>query len=208
MNLAKKALLGYWTDQFNFSEDILAAFIKVRREDFILNEHMDSAYADGPLPIGEGQTISQPTTVMIMLDLLEIHKDDRILEIGCGSGYNAALMAEIAKKGEIYTTDIVETLAEKAKSRLAKYKNIKVFAQDGFEVAQKHGPFDKIIITAAARNIPKILIDNLKEGGIILAPVGDMFMQEMIKLRKHDGKIKKEKHGSFMFVPVRGEYGF
>ncbi|MFC1655442.1 protein-L-isoaspartate(D-aspartate) O-methyltransferase [Patescibacteria group bacterium] len=204
----KSQLLDFWKETFNFSERILAAFKKVPREDFVGEGEKDLAYADVPLPTAEGQTISQPSTVMMMLDLLEIQPDDRILEIGCGSGYNAALMSVIAKKGQVTTCDIFESLTEKATSNLRDYKNIEVISDDGFKVAKEKGPFDKVVLTAAIKEIPDVLIDNLNDNGIILAPVGDIFIQIMIRLRKSGGKIKKDEHGEFMFVPIQGEYGF
>jgi protein-L-isoaspartate(D-aspartate) O-methyltransferase len=208
MNKTKQELINIWKEHFNFDDRLIEAFIKVKREDFIDGKLIEAAYEDAPLPIDEGQTISQPTTVMIMLDLLDIQEDDRILEIGCGSGYNAALMAEVAKKGKIISTDIIEPLAKKAQKRLQKYKNVEVFPIDGFKYAQKDGPFDKIIVTAAIKKVPDFLKEKLNEGGIILAPVGTIFSQEMILMRKNHGKIETEKHGAFMFVPVTGEYGF
>jgi len=207
-NPAKQQLLAFWKETFNFSKGVLAAFEKVPREDFIAKDKKDFAYADVPLPTAEGQTISQPSTVMMMLDLLEIRPDDRILEIGCGSGYNAALMSVIAKNGQVTTCDILESLTEKAKSNLRDYKNVEVVSDDGFKVAKQKGPFDKIVLTAAIKEIPDVLINNLNDSGIILAPVGNIFVQTMIRLRKSGGKIEKEEHGEFMFVPIRGEYGF
>lgn len=207
-NPIKKQLITFWKESFNFSREVLAAFEKVPREDFIAADMRSMAYADVALPTAEGQTISQPTTVMMMLDLLEIRPDDLILEIGCGSGYNAALMSLIAKKGSVITCDILEPLTDMARLNLIGYKNVEVIADDGFKVAVQKGPFDKIILTAAIKEIPDVLIDNLNDEGIILAPVGNMFVQTMIRLRKKGGKIEKEEHGEFMFVPMQGEYGF
>ncbi len=208
MNTSKQKLINLWKEHFDFDDRLIKAFIKVKREDFIDGKLVGATYQDAPLPIGEGQTISQPTTVMIMLDLLEICKDDTILEIGCGSGYNAALMAEVANKGKVISTDIVKPLAQRAKKRLENYKNVEIYPIDGFKYAQKGGPFDKIIVTAAIKQIPDFLKQKIKEGGIILAPVGSIFSQETILLRKNNGEIQTEKHGAFMFVPVTGEYGF
>jgi len=208
MNNSKKQLILNWTNGFKFSKNLILAFENVKRENFIPTKFAEIAYEDGPLPIGEGQTISQPTTVMIMLDLLEIKATDKIFEIGCGSGYNAALMAEIAKKGRIITAEIVKSLAEKAKERLNNYKNITVLSDDGVKIAKDYGPFDKIIITAALKEFPQILIEELNEGGIMIAPIGDRFMQTMIKLKKINGEIESSEHGNFMFVPLQGEYGF
>ncbi len=208
MNKSKRKLINLWKEHFDFDDRLIEAFIKVKREDFIDGKLSGVAYEDAALPIAEGQTISQPTTVMIMLDLLDIREDDTILEIGCGSGYNAALMAEVAIKGKVISTDIVKLLAKRAKIKLENYKNVEVYPIDGFKYAQKDGPFDKIIVTAAIKQIPDFLKEKLNEGGIILAPVGNIFSQQMIVMRKTKGKIETEKHGAFMFVPVTGEYGF
>lgn len=204
----KQDLLELWKNEFNFSDKVFLAFKKVPREDFIGDQFKPLAYSDIPLPTAEGQTISQPTTVMMMLNLLEINESDRILEIGCGSGYNAALISMIAKKGLVITCDIVKSLTERATLNLRDYHNVEVILGDGFKIAKEKGPFDKIILTAAIPEIPDILKDNLSENGIILAPVGGLYVQTMIRLRKLGNKVEKEEHGEFVFVPIRGKYGF
>ncbi|MBA4336878.1 protein-L-isoaspartate O-methyltransferase [bacterium] len=212
LDLKKRELILYWRSAFNFSEDVFLAFVKVPRENFISPELRDLAYNDAPLPTSEHQTISQPTTVMMMLNFLDIRKDSKILEIGCGSGYNAALISVIAEKGRIVTCEIVESLAEKAKKNLVDYKNVEVIYGDGAQIAGEKGPFDRIIFTAAIPKVPEELFGLLNDGGIILAPVGELYLQEMTRVKKIGVKAGEgfttEELGEFVFVPMRGEWGF
>lgn len=210
----KQELILYWRSAFNFSEDVFLAFSKVPRENFISPELRELAYNDAPLPTSEHQTISQPTTVMMMLNFLDIRKDSSILEIGCGSGYNAALMSVIAEKGKVITCEIVKSLAEKSKKNLVDYKNVEVIYGDGAEIARQKGPFDRIIFTAAIPKVPEELLDLLNDNGIILAPVGEIYSQEMTRVRKvgggfaADSGVTTEELGEFVFVPMRGEWGY
>lgn len=187
---------------------VLSAIAKVPREDFVPDYLKSRAYEDIALAVGYGQTISQPYTVAFMLQSLELKSGDKVLEIGTASGWNAALISIIiGPKGKIFTTEIIPELAESAKSRLKKFKNIKVIATDGSIGLKKYSPFDKIIVAAACPKIPKELISQLKENGILVAPVGPQHEQELIKITKSK-IIKTEILGNFVFVPLRGKRGF
>jgi protein-L-isoaspartate(D-aspartate) O-methyltransferase len=183
---------------------VLSALHKVERHRFVPEEYLNSAYSDQPLPIGEGQTISQPYIVALMTELLELKGDEKVLEIGTGSGYQAAILAELAK--EVYTIEIVESLASTAKNRLLEsgYQNIKVKAGDGYLGWPEVAPFDAIIITAAPDHIPKPLIEQLKEGGRMVVPVGT-YAQELKKIVKRSGKIETIGVIPVVFVPMTGE---
>jgi protein-L-isoaspartate(D-aspartate) O-methyltransferase len=183
---------------------VISALLKVERHRFVLEEYLNSAYADQPLPIGEGQTISQPYIVALMTELLELKENEKVLEIGTGSGYQAAILAELAK--EVYSIEIIESLANTAKKRLSElgYQNINVKAGDGYLGWPEAAPFDAIIITAAPDHIPKPLLDQLKEGGRMVVPVGT-YAQELKKIVKRSGKIETTGIISVIFVPMTGE---
>jgi protein-L-isoaspartate(D-aspartate) O-methyltransferase len=183
---------------------VLSALVKVERHRFVPEEYLNSAYSDQPLPIGEGQTISQPYIVALMTELLELKGGEKVLEIGTGSGYQAAILGELAK--EVYTIEIVESLASMAKNRLSElgYQNIKVKAGDGYLGWPEAAPFDAIIVTAAPDHIPKPLIDQLKEGGRMVVPVG-AYAQELKKIVKRSGKIETTDVIPVVFVPMTGE---
>ncbi len=207
--MKKEGILEQWKESYlDFGKELLEAFRKVPREEFVMGTLKYRSYEDIALPIPMGQTISQPTTVMIMLKALDLKKTDKVLEIGTGSAYNAALIAQIAK--EVYTIEIIPELIEFAKSNLEKtgIKNAYVVLGDGSIGYKKQAPYDKIIITAACPSIPKEIIEQLKEGGIVVAPVGERFEQVMIKAVKRNGKLEQEPIGRFMFVPLRGRRGF
>jgi len=183
---------------------VLSALFKVERHRFVPEEYLNSAYADQPLPIGEGQTISQPYIVALMTELLELKGDEKVLEIGTGSGYQAAILAELAK--EVYTIEIIESLASMTKNRLSQlgYQNVNVKAGDGYLGWPEVGPFDGIIITCAPDHIPKPLIEQLKEGGRMVVPVG-AYSQELKKIVKRSGKIVTTDVIPVVFVPMTGE---
>ena len=183
---------------------VLSALRKVERDRFVPEEYLNSAYADQPLPIGEGQTISQPYIVALMTELLDLKGDEKVLEIGTGSGYQAAILAELAK--EVYTIEIVESLASMANKRLLAlgYQNIKVKVGDGYLGWPEAAPFDAIIVTAAPDHIPKPLIEQLKEGGRMVLPVGT-YAQELKKIVKRSGKIETTDVIPVVFVPMTGE---
>jgi protein-L-isoaspartate(D-aspartate) O-methyltransferase len=183
---------------------VLAALLKVERHRFVPEKYLDSAYSDQPLPIGEGQTISQPYIVGLMTELLELNGKEKVLEIGTGSGYQAAVLAELAK--EVYTIEIIELLAYTAEKRLSElgYQNIKVKTGDGYLGWPEAAPFDAIIVTAAPDHIPKPLIDQLKEGGRMVVPVGT-YTQELRKIVKKFGKMETIDVIPVLFVPMTGE---
>lgn len=183
---------------------VLSALLKVERHRFVPEKYMDSAYFDQPLPIGEGQTISQPYIVALMTELLELRGNEKVLEIGTGSGYQAAVLAELVK--EVYTIEIIESLASTATKRLSGlgYRNVKVKTGDGYLGWPEAAPFDGIIVTAAPDHIPKPLIEQLKEGGRMVVPVGT-YTQELRKIVKKSGKMVTIDVIPVLFVPMTGE---
>jgi protein-L-isoaspartate(D-aspartate) O-methyltransferase len=183
---------------------VLSAMLKVERHLFVPKEFQTSAYSDQPLPIGEGQTISQPYIVALMTELLGLKGGERVLEVGTGSGYQAAILAELAK--EVYTIEIVETLANTAKRLLLQlgYQNIMVKAGDGYLGWPEAAPFDAIIVTCAPDHIPKPLLEQLKEEGRLVVPVGT-YSQELKKIIKRGGKIETTDVIPVIFVPMTGE---
>lgn len=201
----KERLIEFWRSK-GIDERLIEAFREVPRESFIDKADVELAYADHPLEIGEGQTISQPTTIMLMLQALELKKGDKVLEIGAGSGYNAALIAQLASK--VYTVEYSEKLTQMAEENLKRLEidNVEVIQGDGSQGYPKEAPYDKIIVTAAAPQIPWPLLDQLKDGGILVIPVGE-YTQKMIRARK-DGDVSYEELGYFQFVPLQGKFGF
>ena len=183
---------------------VLAAMRKVPRHEFVPEEYQDMAYRDTPLPIGYGQTISQPYIVAYMTEQLELSPRDTVLEIGTGSGYQAAVLAELA--AEVYTIEIIPELAEQAKKTLQRlgYTNVHVRIGDGYKGWPEHAPFDAIILTAAPPKIPQPLLDQLKENGRLIAPVGEDY-QELVLIRKHDGEFSRKNLIPVRFVPMTGE---
>ncbi|MGC8871657.1 MAG: protein-L-isoaspartate(D-aspartate) O-methyltransferase [Caldimicrobium sp.] len=189
-------------------ERVLKAMLKVPRHLFVPSSLRDQAYGDFPLPIGEGQTISQPYIVALMTEALELKGKERVLEIGTGSGYQTAILAELATW--VYTIEKYSTLQEKAKAILFElgYKNISFKIGDGTLGWQEAAPFDAIIVTAAAPEIPLPLIEQLAEGGRIVIPVGDEFSQVLVKGIKKGGTLHTKSLEPVRFVKLVGEYGF
>jgi protein-L-isoaspartate(D-aspartate) O-methyltransferase len=183
---------------------VLAAMRKVPRHEFVPEAYKHYAYADEPLPIGDGQTISQPYIVALMTESLNINKNSKVLEIGTGSGYQAAVLAEIAK--EVYSIEIIESLATRASETLERlgYKNVKVRCGDGYRGWPEEAPFDAIIVTAAPGRIPQPLIDQLKVGGRMCIPVGDVY-QELVAVTKKEKGIVRKDIIPVRFVPMTGE---
>ncbi len=181
-----------------FSEEIIEAFDKVKREDFISKELKDSAYENNPLPIGFGATISQPYTIAFMLNLLELKNNLEILEVGSGSGYVLALINELSKNSEIYGVERIKELAKSSERILKKYENIKILHGDGTRGLKEKSPFDRILASASADKIPEELVFQLKENGIMVIPVRNSIFQ----IKKQGGKITKKEHHGFVFVPL------
>ncbi|RLC26974.1 MAG: protein-L-isoaspartate O-methyltransferase [Deltaproteobacteria bacterium] len=187
---------------------VLAAMRKVPRHLFVSEALMDQAYGDFPLPIGEQQTISQPFIVAEMTQALQLNKDDRVLEIGTGSGYQAAILAEIVFR--VYTIERIHPLFVKARRLFDKlrYHNIVTKYSDGTSGWIDESPFDAIIVTAGAPEIPKVLVDQLSVGGRMVLPVGDQYSQDLIRLYKDDEGIHKTSLGGCRFVKLVGEHGW
>lgn len=189
-------------------ERVLNAMKKIPRHLFVDESMQYKAYDDMALPIGEGQTISQPYMVAVMTELLELTGNEKVLEIGTGSGYQAAILAELAK--EVYSVERVAVLTNRAEERfhLLGYNNIRIKIGDGTLGWPEEAPFDRIIITAGTPKIPEPLIDQLSDEGIIVAPVGDRFSQQLLKVIKSKGKLFEDYHTLCVFVPLIGEYGW
>jgi protein-L-isoaspartate(D-aspartate) O-methyltransferase len=187
---------------------VLKAMRTVPRERFLPPELWDSAYGDFPLPIGHGQTISQPFIVANMTEALELEGDERVLEIGTGSGYQAGVLAEIAR--EVYTVERIADLSEKAKNILQTlgYKNIHFKVHDGTLGWPEHATFDAILVTAAGPEVPGTLLDQLKDGGRLVIPVGDRFSQNLIRITKSGENQIRQTLGAVRFVSLLGEHGW
>jgi len=205
----KDALIDYWLkNKIITDQRLIKAFQEVKRENFITKEFINEAYGDYPLPIGHEQTISQPTTIMLMTEALELKSTDKVLEIGSGSGYQAVLISKLAKK--VVSIEIIKDLVLFAKENIknGNIKNVEIIHGDGSNGYEKSAPYDKIIVTAACPKIPEALIEQLRDSGIIVAPVGPLYGQVMVKARKIKNQLITEKLGDFMFVPLKGKYGY
>ncbi len=185
---------------------VIKALASVPREEFVPLTRRHQAYENRPLPIGYGQTISQPYIVAIMTDLLELKPGDRVLEIGTGSGYQAAVAAQLAKK--VYSIEIIEILGRKARKRLKRlgYDNVRVRLGDGYYGWKEHAPYDAIIVTAAASHIPPPLVRQLKRGGRMIIPVGSRFATQQLVLVEKDreGEVHTRQLMPVTFVPLTG----
>ncbi|UCH95281.1 MAG: protein-L-isoaspartate(D-aspartate) O-methyltransferase [Candidatus Aminicenantes bacterium] len=182
-------------------QKVLDAMLKVPRHLFVPHFEQSSSYSDGPLPIGHGQTISQPYIVAYMTELLDLQGDEKVLELGTGCGYQTAVLAEIAK--EVYTIEIIEALGKGAQellTRVFNYTNIFFKFANGREGWLEYAPFERILLAAAPTRFPQNLFDQLAEGGIAVAPVGDYF-QRLVKYWKKGGKIKSDSLIGVSFVP-------
>ena len=192
------------------SKSVEKAFLKIPRENFVTERAKHLAYLDTPLEIGNGQTISAPHMVAIMCEELDIKKDQKILEIGAGSGYHSAIVSElVGKNGRVYTIEKYSNLAEFAKDNIKKTKieNVIVKVGDGSLGLEEYSPYDRIYVTCAAPDVPQPLIDQLVDGGKMLIPVGRMF-SNLVFIEKEKGNIKKKDLGGCSFVPLVGKYGF
>jgi protein-L-isoaspartate(D-aspartate) O-methyltransferase len=184
---------------------VLAAMAKVPREEFVTPESRAASYEDGPLPIGYGQTISQPYMVAFMTEQLRLKPSDRVLEVGTGSGYQAAILADLVS--EVYSIEIVEPLAKNAETTLQRlgYKNVHLKIGNGYKGWPETAPFDAIIVTCAPDKVPQPLVDQLKDGGRMVIPVGDRFAQELYLLEKKNGQLKQSVTLPVRFVPMASE---
>ena len=200
----KQHLFRYWKNSRMITSDpVLKAFLTVPRELFVDHSYRDQSYADHPLPIGCEQTISQPTTVMLMLQLLKVLPGQRVLEIGAGSGYNAALLAELS--GLVVTVERHKQLVKIAQENLkqAGYEDIIVVNGDGKQGYASEGPYDRIMVTAAAHQVPQKLKDQLSIGGLLVAPIGATYGCEMKTYKKvSSANFQIREHGLFSFVPL------
>ncbi len=200
----KQHLFRYWQkSRMITSKTVLKAFLAVQRELFVDPSYRDQSYADNPLPICCEQTISQPTTVMLMLQLLEVIPGQRVLEIGTGSGYNAALLAELT--GEVVTVERHMKLVKLAQHNLkqAGCEGVIVVKGDGKKGYASHAPYDRIMVTAAAQKVPQQLKDQLSVGGLLVAPIGATYRCEMTTFEKiSSDNFRTLNHGLFSFVPL------
>jgi protein-L-isoaspartate(D-aspartate) O-methyltransferase len=184
---------------------VLAAMGKVPRHEFVPAHEQSQAYLNRPLPIGHGQPISEPYVVAFMTEKIEPRPTDRVLEIGTGSGYQAAVLAELT--AEVYTIEIIKDLADRAAATLQRlgYTNVYGRAGDGYLGWPEAAPFDAIIVTCSPEKVPQPLIDQLKEGGRMIIPIGSSNRQELVLLHKHDGKLDRQAVLPIHFVPMTGE---
>jgi protein-L-isoaspartate(D-aspartate) O-methyltransferase len=186
---------------------VLEAMRKVPRHLFVPENYVDAAYDDGPLPIGYGQTISQPYIVALMTELAGVSRSSRVLEVGTGSGYQAAVLAEIVDK--VHTIEVIKELGDAARERLKTlgYANIEVRIGDGYYGWEEYAPFDAIIVTAAAEHVPPPLIRQLKEGGKIIIPIGHAFwVQDLVVVAKKGDRVTTKNIIPVRFVPLTGEH--
>ena len=200
MSVSKLALISYWRNSgLVEDEKILQAFESVPRENFVLKQHKEDAYMDEPLPLMEGQTISQPTTVAIMTQAAEIEEGQKVLEIGAGSGYQAAILSKLAgKEGNVFTIERIKKLADYARKNLKSYRNVSVIHADGTKGYSKEEPYDRIVVTAAASELPKEIFKQLASNGIMVIPIED----HLFKITKVRGRPKMQDLGLFVFVPL------
>lgn len=194
------------------SKSVENAFLNVKREEFFDERMKANSYSDEAFPIGLGQTISQPYTIAVMLEMLKAEQGNKILDIGSGSGYTSCLLSEITeKKGKVIAVELIKELFEKAKQNpeIKKRKNIELIQLDAVKTDFEKEKFDRILISAACPFVPKNLFDSLKEKGVCVAPVGDNFSQTIQSITKVNGKpLKKDfLEGFFIFVPLKGSFG-
>ena len=198
-------------EELNISERVAEAMLKVPRHVFVPPEYRREAYNDYPLPIGYDQTISAPHMVAIMCELLDLKEGMKVLEIGTGSGYHAAIVAElVGKDGKVITIERIPELAKRAEKTLKElgYDNVIVIVGDGSEGYKDEAPYDRIYVTATAPEVPPPLIDQLKEGGKMVIPIGNFSQYLYLIEKKKGGKIEKRNMGPVRFVPLIGKFGF
>jgi protein-L-isoaspartate(D-aspartate) O-methyltransferase len=186
---------------------VLSVMSRIPRHLFAGEDMREGAYGDSPVPAGEGQTISQPYMVALMTECLRLEGSEKVLEIGTGSGYQTAILAELAER--VYTVERIEKLSRSAESVLRElgYENIAFRVGDGSEGWHEHAPYDRIIVTAAAPDVPSVLAGQLSEGGRMVIPVGGRGLQELKVLKKEGGKLQSRNASGCVFVPLIGKYG-
>lgn len=188
---------------------VLETFLRVEREKFVPPSVREDAYGDFPLSIGEGQTISQPYMVALMTQCLKLAGEEKVLEIGTGSGYQTAILAWLSR--EVYSVERIPSLASKAKKLLKQmgYTNVRIFVGNGTLGLEEYAPYDRIMVTASAKEVPSPLIEQLNEEGVMVIPVGDAYSQELkIIEKKKGGKISSRTVERCVFVPLIGQYGW
>lgn len=202
---ARAALVERLTRARDLDEATAAAMRAVPRHEFVPDSRQANAYADRPLPIGEGQTISAPHMVAIMTDLLDLERGEEVLEVGTGCGYHAAVTAEVVGPGNVHSVEYHEPLAEAARERLARLGyDVGVRAGDGHEGWAEHAPYDAAYLTCAAPEVPDAVVEQVRPEGRIVAPVGGR-SQELVRLWKRaDGGVDRETHGGVRFVSMQG----
>jgi len=206
--MTKETLMMRWVAEKQVRDPrVLQAFHDVPRERFVLPRWKRYAYEDAPLPTSRGQTISQPTTIMLMLDALDVHQGMKVLEVGTGSGYTSALLSHlVGPYGKVFSLELDAGLALAAEKRLSAIaNNIAVLVRDGWEGLAEEAPFDRIIVTAGTETIPPALVEQLKDPGVMVIPVGPLSGQTGLKVRKEKGALIHESLGQFLFVPLRKE---
>ncbi|MDD1716576.1 MAG: protein-L-isoaspartate(D-aspartate) O-methyltransferase [Methanolinea sp.] len=187
---------------------VLDAMRTVPRHLFVPPAYREAAYADSPLPIGQGQTISQPYIVALMTELLEVAPSDRVLEVGTGSGYQAAILAKLAR--EVISVERIPDVSRVAEENLLRVgiRNVQLVNGDGTEGFPEKSPYDGILVTAATPSVPGPLVEQLAEAGRLVAPVGARDLQELVRLVKRGGRVSRSSHGGVVFVPLLGRYGW
>jgi len=200
----REQLVERLTDREDLSDQTRAAMAAVPRHDFVPESNRDRAYDDTPLSIGAGQTISAPHMVAIMTELLELTGDERVLEIGTGCGYHAAVTADVIGGENVYSVEYHDRLAREARETLDStgYGAVSIRTGDGREGWAKHAPYDRVYLTCAASDFPDALCEQLREGGILLGPLGDT-RQVLTKVRNVGGAFERERHGHVRFVPLQ-----
>jgi protein-L-isoaspartate(D-aspartate) O-methyltransferase len=206
--IRRKRLVDYLRGEGIRDERVLEAFAAVPRERFVPSTLLHQAYEDYPLEIGEGQTISQPSVVARMTELAEIGERERVLEIGAGSGYQAAILCHLARF--VFAVERLPRLAEGARTRLAELglRNVSVQIMDGSLGWRAQAPFDAIIVSAAAPEIPATLLEQLVEGGRLVLPVGDLRLQTLVRVVRRGPSFEQSAHGPATFVPLVGRAGY
>lgn len=189
-----------------FDADVLEAMRTVPRHEFVPPEKQSVAYEDRPLPIGNNQTVSAPHMVAMMADDLDLDAGDRVLEIGTGCGYHAAVTAELVGASNVFSVEVDADLADQARTRFADlgYDDISVRVGDGREGWPEHAPYDAVYLTCAAPDFPEPLIEQVRDGGVLLAPLGRL-RQELVRATVEDGSLSREQRGGVRFVRMRGD---